>query len=344
MILGNKYYFFKKYCLLTLASLLIISCNYQKPYEEFQGSIFGTYYNVKFFSHAEDLIKQSDLDSIFSIFNNSLSTYINSSIISRVNKNEDVLVDELFIDVFNKSKVIFQKTAGLFDPTIGELLEYYGFGPNKEINDIDQNQILLILKSVGFDKVSIVNNKVLKQNLLTKLDFNAIAKGYAVDIIAEMLDKNGVNDYMINIGGELRSKGKNHFKDSFWKIGIENPEKNKNGDVITKKIQLNNISIASSGNYRNYRVDPNSGKKYVHTLNPINGQSQQTNILSASVISESCFTADAYATAMMVGSLDYSISLTENNDEIEAYIIYFDSDNNLSEYMSDGFKKLVIQP
>ena len=184
MILGNKYYFFKKYCLVTLASLLIISCNYQKPYEEFQGSIFGTYYNVKFFSHAEDLIKQSDLDSIFSIFNNSLSTYINSSIISRVNKNEDVLVDELFIDVFNKSKVIFQKTAGLFDPTIGELLEYYGFGPNKEINDIDQNQILLILKSVGFDKVSIVNNKVLKQNLLTKLDFNAIAKGYAVDIIA----------------------------------------------------------------------------------------------------------------------------------------------------------------
>ena len=93
-----------------------------------------------------------------------------------------------------------------------------------------------------------------------------------------------------------------------------------------------------------YRVDPKSGKKYVHTLNPINGQSQQTNILSASVISESCFTADAYATAMMVGSLDYSKSLTENNDEIEAYIIYFDSDNNLSEYMSDGFKKLVIQP
>ena len=101
MILGNNYYFFKKYCLVILASLLIISCNYQKPYEEFQGSIFGTYYNIKFFSHADDFIKQSDLDSIFSIFNNSLSTYINSSIISRVNKNEDVIVDELFIDVFN---------------------------------------------------------------------------------------------------------------------------------------------------------------------------------------------------------------------------------------------------
>ena len=137
MILVNKFYFLKKYCLVTLASFLLISCNYQKPYKEYQGSVFGTYYNIKFFSQTEDSIKQSDLDSIFLIFNNSLSTYIDSSIISRVNKNEDVIVDELFIDVFIKSKVIFQKSAGLFDPTIGQLLEYYGFGPNKEINDIN---------------------------------------------------------------------------------------------------------------------------------------------------------------------------------------------------------------
>ena len=138
---------------------------------------------------------------------------------------------------------------------------------------------------------------------------------------------------MINIGGEIRSMGKNHFKDSFWKIGIENPEPKKQDDIISKKVKLNNVSIASSGNYRNYRVDPKTGIKYVHTINPLNGKSQQSNILSASVISKSCFVADAYATAM-----------TKNNDEIESLIIYFDSNNNLSEYISDGFKELIIEP
>ena len=175
-------------------------------------------------------------------------------------------------------------------------------------------------------------------------DLSSIAKGYAVDIVGEMLESKGVNDYMINIGGEIRSMGKNHFKDSFWKIGIENPEPKKQDDIISKKVKLNNVSIASSGNYRNYRVDPKTGIKYVHTINPINGKSQQSNILSASVISKSCFVADAYATAMMVGNLDYIINLTENNDDIESLIIYFDSNNNLLEYISDGFKELIIQP
>ena len=344
MTLENKLYPYLKYFCLFLSFNLIISCDIKRPFDELSGSIFGTFYNIKFFSHDDNLINKTEIDSIFSMFDNSLSTYIDNSTISKVNNGENIELDNLFIDVFNKSKVIYNKTGGMFDPSIGNLLEYYGFGPDKTINEINSNEILLILQSVGFDKVSIVNNKLVKQNQFTKLDFNAIAKGYAVDIVGEMLESNGVNDYMINIGGEIRSMGKNHFKDSFWKIGIENPEPKKQDDIISKKVKLNNVSIASSGNYRNYRVDPKTGIKYVHTINPLNGKSQQSNILSASVISKSCFVADAYATAMMVGNLDYIINLTENNDEIESLIIYFDSNNNLSEYISDGFKELIIEP
>ena len=344
MTLENKLNSYLKYFCLFLSVNLIISCDIKRPYDELSGSTFGTFYNIKFFSHDENIINKAEIDSIFSMFDNSLSTYIDFSTISKVNKGENIDLDNLFIDVFNKSKVIYNKTGGMFDPSIGNLLEYYGFGPDKTINEINSNEILLILQSVGFDKVSIVNNKLVKQNQFTKLDFNAIAKGYAVDIVGEMLESKGVNDYMINIGGEIRSMGKNHFKDSFWKIGIENPEPKKQDDIISKKVKLNNVSIASSGNYRNFRVDPKTGIKYVHTINPINGKSQQSNILSASVISKSCFVADAYATAMMVGNLDYIINLTENNDEIESLIIYFDSNNNISEYISNGFKELIIQP
>ena len=344
MTLENKLNSYLKYFCLFISVNFIISCDIKRPYDELSGSTFGTFYNIKFFSNDENIINKKEIDSIFSMFDNSLSTYIDNSTISKVNRGENIQLDNLFIDVFNKSKVIYNKTGGMFDPSIGNLLEYYGFGPDKTVNEINSNEILLILQSVGFDKVSIVNNKLVKQNQFTKLDFNAIAKGYAVDIVGEMLESKGVNDYMINIGGEIRSMGKNHFKDSFWKIGIENPEPKKQDDIISKKVKLNNVSIASSGNYRNYRVDPKTGIKYVHTINPINGKSQQSNILSASVISKSCFVADAYATAMMVGNLDYIINLTENNDEIESLIIYFDSNNNLSEYISDGFKELIIEP
>ena len=148
---------------------------------------------------------------------------------------------------------------------------------------------------------------------------------------------------MIDIGGEIKSSGINILKKSKWKIAINNPDLKSESNYY-KLLELENISIATSGNYRNYKIDPKSGKKYVHTINPINGKSQETNVLSASVISESCFTADAFATAMMVGDIDNAIKLTEGNDEIDSFIIYVDSLNNVTEYSSFGFKKLFINP
>lgn len=344
MILENKFLLKNKCFLLLFVFCLIFSCQQTKPYNELSGSTFGTYYNIKFLSKHKKLVVQKDVDSVFSLFNNSLSTYIESSTISKLNKGLNTELDNLFIDVFNKSKIIYQKSEGMFDPSIGLLIEYYGFGPRKTINKIDDNKISLIMQSVGFNKLSIRENKLIKQNLLTKLDFNAIAKGYAVDKIAEILENKGIEDYMINIGGEIRTMGRNHYKDSFWKIGIENPDPSKLNNTLIKKIKLNNISIASSGNYRNFRVDSISEKKYVHTINPINGKSEETNILSASVLAKSCFIADAYATAFMAGNLDYAKRISEGNDKIESFIVYIDSNNNLSEYITDGFRNVIITP
>ena len=323
--------------------VLNISCDSEPNYILLKGSTFGTYYQLKFFEHDKtNPIIEKEIDSIFDHFNSSLSTYISSSIISKVNRNEKVIVDDLFIDVFKKSKIIYEKTDGYFDPSIGTLLDYAGFGPKKNQNIVSKDSLNIILSTVGFDKIDILDGEVRKLNNKSKLDFNAIAKGYAVDVISEFLNSRSINDYMVDIGGEIRTSGKNHFKDMFWSIAIENPLPNKSDDKFYKRINLQNAAIATSGNYRNFRIDSLTGKKYVHIINPINGQFEQTNIFSVSVLSKSCFISDAYATAMMAGSLNNAKKLTQENDEIESLIIYLDDNDELKSFISVGFKEFVF--
>ena len=147
---------------------------------------------------------------------------------------------------------------------------------------------------------------------------------------------------MVDIGGEIRSSGKNHFKDMFWSIAIDNPLPDRVDDKFYTRIRLQNAAIATSGNYRNFRVDSATGKKYVHIINPINGQFEQTNIFSVSVLSRSCFISDAYATAMMAGSLDNAQKLTQENDEIESLIIYLDDNDELKSFISEGFEEFIF--
>ena len=222
------------------------------------------------------------------------------------------------------------------------LLDYAGFGPTKNQNIISEDSLAIILNTVGFDKIDIVGGQVRKLNNKSKLDFNAIAKGYAVDVISEFLNSKSIEDYMVDIGGEIRTSGKNHFRDMFWSIAIENPIPNKSDNKFYKKITLQNAAIATSGNYRNFRIDSITGKKYVHIINPINGQFEQTNIFSVSVLSKSCFVSDAFATAMMAGSLDYAKKLTKENDEIESMIIYLDDNDELKSFISEGFQENVF--
>jgi len=321
--------------------ILFASCSNKIHYNNLTGFTFGTYYDIKFFSETKNF-DESDLDSIFLKFNSSLSTYISSSIISKINSNDEYFVDDLFIDVYNKSKGIYELTEGYFDPTIGLLLEYYGFGPPNNF-DFKKYSFSEILSSVGFDKTRLSSNVIIKDNKLTKLDFNAIAKGYAVDIIASVMDKKNIDDYLIDIGGEIRSKGMNINKNEFWRVAINNPDLNSE-DKYYRILNLNNLSIATSGNYRNYKIDSITNKKYVHVINPITGKSEQGNILSVSVLSKSCFKADAYATAMMLGDIEYAIDLSDRVGDIESFIIYVDSNNNITNYSSDGFKKNIINP
>jgi len=321
--------------------ILFSSCsNKIQPYN-LSGYTFGTYYDIKFFSESKNF-DESDLESIFLEFDSSLSTYISSSIISKINSNIEYFVDDLFIDVYNKSKGIYESTEGYFDPTIGLLLEYYGFGPPNNF-DFKKYSFSEILSSVGFDKTRLSSDIIIKDNKLTKLDFNAIAQGYAVDIVASAMDKKNINNYLIDIGGEIRSKGSNINKNEFWKVAINNPDLNSE-DKYYKILNLNNLSIATSGNYRNYKIDSITKKKYVHVINPITGKSEQGNILSVSVLSKSCFKADAYATAMMLGDIEYAIDLTNRLWEIESFIIYVDSNNDITDYSSDGFMKNIINP
>ena len=198
-----------------------------------------------------------------------------------------------------------------FDPSIGLLLDYAGFGPIKNQNIVSEDSLAIILKTVGFDKIDIIDGQVRKLNNKSKLDFNAIAKGYAVDVISEFLNSKSIDNYMVDIGGEIRTSGKNHHRDMFWSIAIENPSQTKVMTSFIKKIKLQNAAIATSGNYRNFRIDSVTGNKYVHIINPINGQFEQTNIFSVSVLSKSCFVSDAFATAMMAGSLDYAKKINE---------------------------------
>lgn len=321
--------------------ILFTSCSNKTQLSNLSGYTFGTYYDIKFFSQSKNF-DESDLDSIFQKFNSSLSTYISSSIISKINSNDEYFVDDLFIDVYNKSKVIYELTDGYFDPTIGLLLEYYGFGPPNNF-DFKKYSFSEILGSVGFDKTRLNSDIIIKDNKLTKLDFNAIAKGYAVDIIASLMDKKNIDNYLIDIGGEIRSKGSNINKSEFWKVAINNPDLNSE-DKYYRILNLNNLSIATSGNYRNYKIDSITKKKYVHVINPITGKSEQGKILSVSVLSKSCFQADAYATAMMLGDMEYAIDLTNRLEEIESFIIYVDSNNNITNYSSNGFMKNIINP
>jgi len=321
--------------------ILLTSCSNKIQLNNLNGYTFGTYYDIKFFSESKNF-DESDLDLIFQEFNSSLSTYISSSVISKINSNDEYFVDDLFIDVYNKSKVIYELTEGYFDPTIGLLLEYYGFGPPNNF-DFKKYSFSEILGSVGFDKTRLSSDTIIKDNKLTKLDFNAIAKGYAVDIIASVMDKKNIDNYLIDIGGEIRSKGSNINKNEFWKVAINNPDLNSE-DKYYRILNLNNLSIATSGNYRNYKIDSITKKKYVHVINPITGKSEQGKILSVSVLSKSCFQADAYATAMMLGDMEYAIDLTNRVEEIESFIIYVDSNNNITDYSSDGFMKNIINP
>jgi thiamine biosynthesis lipoprotein len=327
----------KKSISLFFLIFFIYSCEKNISTYSFNGYALGTNFNVLYNSEKPLKNFKKQTDSLFSKFNKSLSTYIQSSDISRINNGENsIIVDDYFIKVFKKSKSIWKDSDGYFDPTIGLLTNAYGLGPNKIPNysiNIDS-----LLNYTGFEKVNLVNNQIQMKNGMF-LDFNAIAKGYAVDLISEILIENGVNNFLIDIGGEMYANEINNVKNTNWRVGITDPL---NPDKKNNRIFLENKAIASSGNYRKFLIDPRTGDKIVHTINPKNGNANQTNILSTSVIADDCMTADGYSTAFMAMPLELSKMVVQSKPEIEAMIIYVDKKNEVKTFYSPGFEKLLF--
>lgn len=298
------------------------------------GQTMGTIYRIVYLDPSQRDLK-SNVDSVLRVFNQSLSTYIPDSEISRFN-NLDSLVFEspFFLPVLEASKEIFEATAGAFDPTVGPLVNLWGFGPGgPQLKD--SVNISSILNQVGFQHISFTNKYVKKEVPGMYLDFSAIAKGYGVDVVADYLISKGIDNFLVEIGGELVAKGVND-KGELWKVGINRPEELGNPEELYSIIALDDKGMATSGNYRNfYEVD---GLKISHTIDPKTGRPVRHGLLSATVLADDCMTADAIATALMVMGTDKSIELQKQLKTFEIFLIYNDESGQLNSFASEGLK------
>ena len=332
----------KKIGLGIVVLLYCVSCGNRLQRKDFVGGALGTSYSIIAIT-ADEKDLQQEIDSVFRVINASLSTYIPDSDISKINDGDStVVVDAMFKEVFQLSKRIFKETGGYFDPTVGTLVNAWGFGPERKL-ELDSLKVDSLLRYVGFSKVSLTpQNRIKKQSPEIYIDFNAIAKGYAIDRLAAMMDAQGIENYLIEVGGEIVSKGENTIKEKPWVVGIDDPQM-EIGRSSKLLIELTDKALASSGNYRKFRIDEVTGKKYVHTVNPKTGFTQNSNTLAVTILANDCATADAYATAFMAMDLDEAFKLISNDKELEAYIVYLDDKGETQEFLTNGFKELVVQ-
>lgn len=332
----------KQLFFLSIAALFF-SCGNETPQPNvLQGNAFGTTYSIQYFSEAP-LETERGIDSVIYRVNKSVSTYIPKSDISRINQGDTTIVtDAIFKEVFRVSETVYTNSKGYFDPTIGVLRNAYGFGDEKPLEQIDSITLDSLRKFVGFRKVKILSNgTVRKDHPEIYFDFNAIAKGYGIDLIGRYLESQGVENYLIELGGELLAKGKNVAKDKSWLAGVESIDSELENRTASAIIKLEDRAMAASGNYRKFRIDAQSGQKYVHTINPLTGKAQQSDVTSATVVASSCALADAYATAFMAMGLQQSKELLPLLDQVEAYLTYVDADNNPKAFITDGFQELI---
>jgi thiamine biosynthesis lipoprotein len=302
-------------------AFLCVSCISQRGlYYEERGSVFHTLYCIKYQSPE---ILTAKIDAGLQAFNLSMNPFNPNSIISKVNRNEDVEVDDMFVTVFNKAMEVSENSGGVFDVTVAPLINLWGFGFERG-DSVSQQNIDSIKAFVGYRKVRLDGRKVIKDDPRVRLNFSAIAKGYASDVIAALLEREGVENYMVEIGGEVVAKGINP-NGNCWHIGITKPEDDAPGiqDEYAATFALCNKSgFATSGNYRNFYIK--DGKKYAHTIDPRTGYPSEQSILSATIIAADCMTADAYATAFMAMGVEPAIAMAEKIPEIKYYIIYPD--------------------
>ncbi|MCM4160053.1 FAD:protein FMN transferase [Antarcticibacterium flavum] len=331
--------------LFLISGLLFLSCSNPKTNEQVvTGEALGTTYQVKFF-HEEEIPLKKGLDSVFEVINSSMSTYQNNSDISRINAGDStVTVDEHFRKVFNDSRKIYRESKGHFDPTVGNLVNAYGFGPERGNKELSQFVIDSMMQYVGLNKIELTaDGRIKKEHPEIYVDFNAIAKGYAVDVMGEFLDQNGIQDYLIELGGELLAKGINRKNDVPWTVGIDDPAQTSSQRILTAALRLEDRGMATSGNYRKFRIDSLTGLQYVHTINPLTGRSEKSDLLSATVLAPTCALADGYATAFMSLGFEGSLDMLERVEDIDVYFIYAGKENEMKVFTTPAFEEALLR-
>ncbi|MDR0891535.1 MAG: FAD:protein FMN transferase [Mediterranea sp.] len=314
---------------LILASIWIIARHQRKEnYNTITGFVFGTVYKITY--QCNDNL-QTEIEAELKQFNNSLSPFEKNSIISRVNRNEEVVVDSFFRRCFDLSMEVSKETGGAFDITVAPLVNAWGFGFKKG-HFPDSLTVDSLMQFVGYQKVHLTpDGHVVKQDPRLMLDCSAVAKGYGVDVVAQLLERKGIHNYMVDIGGEVVVRGHNP-KDELWRIGINKPVDDSLSvkEELQTVLQLTDVGMATSGNYRNFYY--RDGKKYAHTIDPHTGYPVQHSVLSSTVIAKDCMTADALATSFMVMGLPAAKAFCKAHPEISAYLIYADDSGALQTF------------
>lgn len=324
---------------LVIGTVIIIKQQKNINYQHDEGFIFGTIYHITY--HSDTNLKK-EIEAELKKVDQSLSPFNKTSVISKVNRNENPMVDPMFKEVFLLAENISNETHGAFDITVAPLVNEWGFGFKKGVEPT--RQVIDSLKHiVGYQKVKLTpKNYVQKQDPRIMLDCSAIAKGYGCDVVARLLRKNGINDYMIEIGGEIVTRGFNQ-KQEPWRIGVNKPTDDSlnTSQELQTVLNVTDIAMATSGNYRNFYYK--NGKKYAHTIDPKTGYPVQHTLLSATVLAKDCATADAYATSFMVMGLEKAKEILNRHSELMAYLIYTNDDGKTEVWYSPSLKGKILE-
>jgi FAD:protein FMN transferase len=324
--------------IVLLATLTLMgSCNGpNQPLQQvtFRGAIFGTYYSVAYYS-PNGRNYQAEVDSFFKEFNRSVSYYDPNSVISRINRNETDRADEYFIEVLKRSLEVAEITSGAFDPTVSPLVNAWGFG-FEERSEPSNARIDSLRRVIGYQRVGINGNRIIKEIPEIQFDFNAIAKGYAADLAGQLLQSKGIKTYMVEIGGDLVARGLKP-DGTAWRIGLEEPA----ADMEAPQqwaflVEMHDKAVATSGNYRKYYEK--GGQRFSHTIDPQTGRPVQHNLLSVSVFADDCMTADAFATAFMVMGFEKARQFVESRNDLQAFFIYSTGSDTYGSYATPGLK------
>ncbi len=335
--------------LLGFLFFILTNCSGNSPHIQFYGQTMGTTYSIKItgikLNESEQSALYHDLDSLIQSVNSRMSTYIDSSELSRLNANHTTRTIPLSAElrkVIRRGLNVYSMTGGAFDITVHSLVKLWGFGNSgRRWSPPTDDEVLALLPGVGSDKLTLKPDGLMKNNPQTEIDLSAIAKGYAVDQVAEYLTTRGYCNFMVEIGGEVRCRGTNALLDP-WQIGIQYPDDaNEDAMKLIGKVSLDQKAMATSGNYRNYF--DYEGERYSHTINPATGYPVTNNLVSATVIAGTCMDADAYATSLMVLGAEKGLDWINSLDDVECFMVEMDRGGNLTQIMSMGFKRFFTK-